>query len=443
MQTDCREDSVGGCGYSPASLRRSRAHTSSAGYRRWPPGVRTDGIRPRRAQSVTARSDTWKSSATSRVRRDDPACCRGARRCRRAPRAVLHGPEPAPSVPPAASSVAHPPCSECARRHGGEQRDEPPDIQGDRSPISESCDQPRRSAARVPSRLVSLYDVLGVDALGVGRPSSTRPTGRERGTSTPIAGRRARPPERLTAEASMQELNAAWAVLSDPVQREEYDRAPRPPPATPPATDDGEAAEDDAASSPRRRRGSRAPSRSSSSSPCSPRSSCSRPSPSTAPTTATVTAHGHAGADVGDCVLVAGGHVAEVVACGAPNDGEVDTWSIGRRRAHRRASDRRPRRLERLVRHGRLIDLLVPRRGGSVASVATYEFRCRACGATFEERRPMAEADRPATCPDGHSTPRGCSRCSRAPRRVGRAGSQPGSGERRGLLRRGLRLRLT
>jgi putative FmdB family regulatory protein len=39
---------------------------------------------------------------------------------------------------------------------------------------------------------------------------------------------------------------------------------------------------------------------------------------------------------------------------------------------------------------------------GSVAAVATYEFRCRACGATFEERRPMAEADRPATCPDGH-----------------------------------------
>jgi len=34
--------------------------------------------------------------------------------------------------------------------------------------------------------------------------------------------------------------------------------------------------------------------------------------------------------------------------------------------------------------------------------VATYEFRCRACGATFEQRRPMAEADDPATCPDGH-----------------------------------------
>jgi len=34
--------------------------------------------------------------------------------------------------------------------------------------------------------------------------------------------------------------------------------------------------------------------------------------------------------------------------------------------------------------------------------VATYEYRCRACGATFEERRAMAEADAPARCPDGH-----------------------------------------
>lgn len=35
--------------------------------------------------------------------------------------------------------------------------------------------------------------------------------------------------------------------------------------------------------------------------------------------------------------------------------------------------------------------------------MATYEFRCRACGATFEERRAMADADQPATCPDGHT----------------------------------------
>ncbi|MFP5254282.1 MAG: FmdB family zinc ribbon protein [Acidimicrobiia bacterium] len=35
--------------------------------------------------------------------------------------------------------------------------------------------------------------------------------------------------------------------------------------------------------------------------------------------------------------------------------------------------------------------------------MATYEFRCRACGATFEERRPMVAADAPATCPSGHT----------------------------------------
>ncbi|MEQ1786570.1 MAG: zinc ribbon domain-containing protein [Acidimicrobiales bacterium] len=35
--------------------------------------------------------------------------------------------------------------------------------------------------------------------------------------------------------------------------------------------------------------------------------------------------------------------------------------------------------------------------------MATYEYRCRACGATFEERRAMAEADAPATCPEGHA----------------------------------------
>jgi putative FmdB family regulatory protein len=31
-----------------------------------------------------------------------------------------------------------------------------------------------------------------------------------------------------------------------------------------------------------------------------------------------------------------------------------------------------------------------------------YEFRCRTCDATFEARRPMAESNAAATCPDGH-----------------------------------------
>jgi putative FmdB family regulatory protein len=35
--------------------------------------------------------------------------------------------------------------------------------------------------------------------------------------------------------------------------------------------------------------------------------------------------------------------------------------------------------------------------------MATYEYRCRACGTTFEERRSMADADAVATCPDGHT----------------------------------------
>ncbi|MDG4833557.1 zinc ribbon domain-containing protein [Solwaraspora sp. WMMD1047] len=31
-----------------------------------------------------------------------------------------------------------------------------------------------------------------------------------------------------------------------------------------------------------------------------------------------------------------------------------------------------------------------------------YEYRCRACGDTFEMNRPMAEASAPASCPSGH-----------------------------------------
>ena len=31
-----------------------------------------------------------------------------------------------------------------------------------------------------------------------------------------------------------------------------------------------------------------------------------------------------------------------------------------------------------------------------------YEYRCRTCEAVYEERRPMADADAPATCPEGH-----------------------------------------
>ena len=32
-----------------------------------------------------------------------------------------------------------------------------------------------------------------------------------------------------------------------------------------------------------------------------------------------------------------------------------------------------------------------------------YEFRCTTCHAVYDERRPMADADAPATCPQGHA----------------------------------------
>jgi putative FmdB family regulatory protein len=31
-----------------------------------------------------------------------------------------------------------------------------------------------------------------------------------------------------------------------------------------------------------------------------------------------------------------------------------------------------------------------------------YEYRCRACGDTFELNRPMDQSAAPARCPDGH-----------------------------------------
>jgi putative FmdB family regulatory protein len=34
--------------------------------------------------------------------------------------------------------------------------------------------------------------------------------------------------------------------------------------------------------------------------------------------------------------------------------------------------------------------------------VPRYEYRCRACGDTFELSRPMSESSAPASCPQGH-----------------------------------------
>ncbi|GIE27888.1 hypothetical protein Ait01nite_009330 [Actinoplanes italicus] len=49
-------------------------------------------------------------------------------------------------------------------------------------------------------------------------------------------------------------------------------------------------------------------------------------------------------------------------------------------------------------------ELLVRRRpyGSYAGRMPRYEFRCRACGATFEVSRPMREASAPASCPQGH-----------------------------------------
>jgi putative FmdB family regulatory protein len=32
-----------------------------------------------------------------------------------------------------------------------------------------------------------------------------------------------------------------------------------------------------------------------------------------------------------------------------------------------------------------------------------YEYRCRACGDTFELTRPMSDSSAPCTCPHGHN----------------------------------------
>ena len=77
-----------------------------------------------------------------------------------------------------------------------------------------------------------------------------------------------------------------------------------------------------------------------------------------------------------------------------------------------------------------------------------YEYRCRACGDTFEVSRPMSAAGDAATCPQGHddtvkllSTVALAGRGGATPARSAgpqRPGAEPAS--RRRLLRRRLRL---
>jgi putative FmdB family regulatory protein len=42
------------------------------------------------------------------------------------------------------------------------------------------------------------------------------------------------------------------------------------------------------------------------------------------------------------------------------------------------------------------------RLAGRISPVPRYEYRCRACGDTFELTRPMTESSAPCTCPQGH-----------------------------------------
>jgi putative FmdB family regulatory protein len=61
--------------------------------------------------------------------------------------------------------------------------------------------------------------------------------------------------------------------------------------------------------------------------------------------------------------------------------------------------------------------------------VPRYEYRCRACGATFEQNRPMAEASAPARCPQGHDdTVKLLSTVSVGGRAGGAAGREPAGG---------------
>jgi putative FmdB family regulatory protein len=43
------------------------------------------------------------------------------------------------------------------------------------------------------------------------------------------------------------------------------------------------------------------------------------------------------------------------------------------------------------------------RLGPTLLCMPRYDYRCRACGDTFEVSRPMAQASTPTECPKGHN----------------------------------------
>ena len=57
-----------------------------------------------------------------------------------------------------------------------------------------------------------------------------------------------------------------------------------------------------------------------------------------------------------------------------------------------------------------------------------YEYRCRACGSTFEMTRPMSESSAPCSCPAGHDdTVKLLSTVAVGGRSVGAAPASPGA----------------
>jgi putative FmdB family regulatory protein len=57
-----------------------------------------------------------------------------------------------------------------------------------------------------------------------------------------------------------------------------------------------------------------------------------------------------------------------------------------------------------------------------------YEYRCRACGDTFEVTRPMSESSAPCACPAGHDdTVKLLSTVAVGGRSAGSGGAGPGS----------------
>jgi hypothetical protein len=181
-------------------------------------------------------------------------------------------------------------------------------------------DQRRRSAAPYCS-LVTLYDVLGATPSASVEALHAAYRERARALHPDLQGDRSAD-QRRAAEDAMRELNAAWDVLSDPARREDYDRSLAPPTVPQPPvvvqrTDEQEA--DIAFDTPGVARLARA-----------------IPLVVLLAVLAAIfvfTAFAANGPDepaadrtdavVGDCVRVQGGHVAEIVACGVSNDGEV------------------------------------------------------------------------------------------------------------------------